>query len=118
MPIFGKSKIAEAKSAETGYKVRQSFEAIQACAITCYPKTGRTHQVRVHLMAIGCPILGDKTYSNNVVGHVAGQLALRHMLHARGLKIQIAGLGSFSWEAPFPKDFAAVEEELRRLNGG
>lgn len=117
MPIFGRNKVSDAKSAETGYAVRQMFSSIQACAITCFPKTGRTHQVRVHLMALGCPILGDKTYSNNVIGHVAGQLALRHMLHARSLKIDIVGLGEFVWEASFPPDFLAVEKELQRLSG-
>jgi 23S rRNA pseudouridine1911/1915/1917 synthase len=117
MPIFGKGKVPDAKEAETLYKVRESYRSVQASAITCFPKTGRTHQIRVHLMAIGCPILGDKTYSNNVVGHATGQLALRQMLHAQGLKIDIAGVGSFQWEAPLPADFCEVEAALRRLNG-
>jgi 23S rRNA pseudouridine1911/1915/1917 synthase len=114
--IFGNHKPQDAKSAETDYVVRESFRRVNASAVSCYPKTGRTHQIRVHLMAIGCPILGDKTYSNNIIGHSAGQLALRHMLHASRLSLEISGVGKFEWEAPLPSDFCECEASLRKLN--
>lgn len=118
MPVFGMKKTSDAKSAETGYRVRETFKKVHACSVDCFPRTGRTHQIRVHLMAIGCPILGDKTYSNNVIGHAAAQLALRQMLHARSLRLSISGVGEFHWEAPLPTDFLECEAALRALNNG
>jgi RluA family pseudouridine synthase len=117
-PIYGGKVQPDAKSAETVYCVREAFKRVNASAITCFPKTGRTHQIRVHLMAIGCPILGDKTYSNNIVGHAAVHVALRQMLHARLLRIQIPGVGKFEWTAPLPADFLECEAALRKLNEG
>ncbi len=116
MPVFGARRPADAKLAETDYRVREVFRKIQASAITCFPATGRTHQIRVHLMAIGCPILGDKTYSNNIMGHSAAQMALRQMLHASRLQLQIPGVGNFQWVAPLPSDFTECELALRNMN--
>jgi RluA family pseudouridine synthase len=115
-PIYGSKPVPDAKSAETFFRVREVYKRVNASAITCFPKTGRTHQIRVHLMAIGCPILGDKTYSNNIIGHAAVHIALRQMLHARLLRIQIPGVGKFEWTAPPPPDFLECEAALRKLS--
>jgi RluA family pseudouridine synthase len=104
----------EAKSAETDYTLTESFSHLDASWITCYPKTGRTHQIRVHLLAIGCPILGDRTYSQNVVGHPLGQTALRQMLHARRLRLDLGCGRVVEWEAPLPPDMMRCLEEIRR----
>ncbi|MCF7806799.1 MAG: hypothetical protein K9M13_04025, partial [Simkaniaceae bacterium] len=48
--------------------------------LECYPHTGRTHQIRVHLTSIGLSILGDSQYGS------AKQMASRMMLHAASLK--------------------------------
>jgi RluA family pseudouridine synthase len=117
-PIYGGKPQPDAKTAETVYRVREVFKRVNASAITCFPKTGRTHQIRVHLMAIGCPILGDKTYSNNIIGHAAVHVALRQMLHARVLRIEIPGVGKFEWTAPLPPDFLECEAALRKLDDG
>ena len=52
--------------------------------IECFPKTGRTHQLRVHLSHLGWPILGDRVY-----GHKDS--APRLMLHAQRLKFLFQG---------------------------
>jgi len=44
----------------TDYKVLTERNGV--CLIECYPQTGRTHQIRVHLASIGCPIIGDSQY--------------------------------------------------------
>ncbi|MEN9655044.1 MAG: Ribosomal large subunit pseudouridine synthase [Chlamydiota bacterium] len=53
--------------------------------IRARPKTGRTHQIRVHLKAIGTPILGDAVYGNPRIGASLG--AMRPLLHAYQLKL-------------------------------
>lgn len=74
------------------------------------PKTGRTHQIRVHLASIGHPIVGDPLYGKKVrrVGtrHGTGPAA-RLMLHAAALAFEGPDGGRFEFEAPVPPDFSA-----------
>lgn len=104
------SKIKDAKGAETSYKVTQNFQN-QACLIECSPKTGRTHQIRVHLTAIGNPIFGDKTYAQNIYGHPFSQLALRQMLHAKKIEFKYESQ-SFCFECDYPDDFLNILKKL------
>src|SRR4029077_9047960 len=66
------------KAAETEVEVRERFE--RATLVEARPRTGRTHQIRVHLSAAGHPILGDRRYGGG--GDEAGRLRLeRPFLH-------------------------------------
>jgi 23S rRNA pseudouridine1911/1915/1917 synthase len=87
------------------------------------PKTGRTHQLRVHLAALNHPVLGDATYGGGV-SRLTGNLALaqlkplvrRQLLHAWRLGITHPRTGErLRWEAPPPADFAAVLAKLENL---
>lgn len=70
-----------------------------------FPKTGRTHQLRVHLSESGHPIIGDPIYGRGLVPENAPQAA-RHLLHARGLVFPHPKTGKqIAVEAPLPKDF-------------
>lgn len=72
-------------------------------------KTGRTHQIRVHMSEIGYPIVGDTTYSNgkNPFG-VVGQ-----MLHAKELEfVHPTSNKTVHFEAPLPKYFERILKEL------
>src|SRR5262245_13305687 len=58
--------------------------------VRCVPKTGRTHQIRVHLASLGHPVVGDKVYKTQrwkqVLPADAPPIA-RHLLHARALEL-------------------------------
>jgi len=97
----------DAKSARTLFQVLKTFPKSRSSHIECHPETGRTHQIFVHLQALGVPLLGDKTYATNVVGHPLAQAATRHMLHAVSLSWVDTDGQTFVFEAPFPEDFGA-----------
>lgn len=69
------------------------------------PLTGRMHQIRAHLAALGCPILGDPIYG------ASAPTSARLMLHAAGLEITLPDGELLSLEAQAPADFASAERE-------
>jgi 23S rRNA pseudouridine1911/1915/1917 synthase len=75
------------------------------------PHTGRTHQIRVHLKFIGCPIAGDLVY-----GRKQSTIPIkRQFLHASRLKIIIPGEATArSFEATLPKELENIIQDLRR----
>lgn len=72
------------------------------------PKTGRMHQLRVHMAAIGRPLVGDARYGGALT--FAGRPAPRLMLHAAKLTFPHPDGGRMTVEAPLPADFAALAE--------
>ncbi|WP_340609024.1 bifunctional tRNA pseudouridine(32) synthase/23S rRNA pseudouridine(746) synthase RluA [Xenorhabdus bharatensis] len=76
------------KSAQTEYQVIE-YEA-QATRVRLAPITGRSHQLRVHMLALGYPILGDRFYAHQQ----AKELAPRLQLHAQELSITHPAYGS------------------------
>jgi 23S rRNA pseudouridine1911/1915/1917 synthase len=93
------------KSAVTEYEVKTKFKEEYAL-LEVRPKTGRTHQIRVHLASIGHPIVGDPLYGSRSV--TAALHAPRLMLHAKSIEFTDGTGNRFSFEAPLPKDFAEV----------
>lgn len=91
------------KTAKKGQQnIPQNFTYIEA-----YPKTGRTHQIRVHFKAISHPILCDSLYAPN---HPAAFGFTRTALHAFRIKVQDVGGTEHEFEAPLPEDFRGFEE--------
>ena len=75
-----------------------------------HPLTGRTHQIRLHCMFLGCPIVGDKVY-----GHRKLSIDIdRHFLHAAKLKIILPGKNQpQTFEAPLPEELQTILDSLR-----
>ena len=82
----------------------------ETALIELEPLTGRMHQLRVHLAAIGRPILGDTRYGGGLTPG-AGAVP-RLMLHAAKLDFPHPEGGRKTVEAPAPDDFAALRAEL------
>lgn len=111
----------ESRPAQTFFEVTERFAGF--AALRLIPKTGRTHQIRVHLSHIGCPVLCDKQYGGRsqitrgeIRRDTADQQILldRQALHARRLKFEHPHDGrSLIIEAPIPADMQAVLDELR-----
>lgn len=103
---YGTSKKREegGKTALTNYKVNMVLQKGQACIMGIEPKTGRSHQIRVHLASIDCPILGDKIYGSKFKLHMLYQIANRQMLHASQLIFELYG-SKYNFHATVPSDF-------------
>ena len=76
--------------------------------VECDILTGRTHQIRVHMASLGCPIIGDAVYGRHVSDRTMNPAPQRQMLHAWKLDIRHPVTGeNMSFEAPKPADFLA-----------
>ena len=107
------SRTARPKESFTRYRVIERFGK-SAAQVELFPGTGRTHQLRVHLTAINCPILGDQTYGGRKVLSVENVSVPRVMLHAKVLGfIHPAHQKEMEFTAPMPIDMRVVIEALR-----
>ena len=75
------------------------------------PLTGRTHQLRVHMAAIGHPVIGDRKYGGENAAASDGVDAMLH-LHARGLRLPHPGGGELHVTAPLPDHMARTWDLL------
>lgn len=102
---------ADGKEARTRYDVQETFERPGPCTLVeCRLETGRTHQIRVHMRAIGHPVVGDVRYGG---GRTAVECP-RPFLHAEHLAFDHPVTGEpVACDAPLPADLTAVLAELR-----
>lgn len=113
LKTFGSGRVGpspEGKPSETSWTVRERLRG--ATLLEVRPKTGRRHQIRVHLNAVGHPVLGDRRYGKD--RPIGG--APRMMLHAWKLELPDADGSVLRLEAPPPPDFEEVLAGLRMLN--
>jgi 23S rRNA pseudouridine1911/1915/1917 synthase len=92
------------KAARTRYHVDRRFgEPVPTTLLTATLETGRTHQIRVHLTAIGHPLVGDDVYGQG--RSLPGAVIARPFLHAAGLTFLHPGTGeAVSWTSELPDD--------------
>ena len=103
---------ASPREAVTHFIVKERFPG--ATLVEVEIKTGRTHQIRVHMAHAGFPVLGDRTYGGAKVAKVKDILVERQMLHAESLSLLHPVTGSpLTFIAPPPADMLTVIERLR-----
>jgi 23S rRNA pseudouridine1911/1915/1917 synthase len=104
---------ARGREARTHYRVLRRYgEPLASTFLAVALDTGRTHQIRVHLAAIGHPVVGDDRYGPG--GRVGGRLLEpgRLFLHAAELVLDHPATGErVRWRSALPADLAAVVEE-------
>ncbi|MEH6756105.1 MAG: RluA family pseudouridine synthase [Parasphingorhabdus sp.] len=101
---------------ENGQSAKSRYRIIEragnrACWVELQPYTGRTHQLRVHMAAIGHPILGDGKYGGKEA-FLTGSISRKMHLHARRLKIEHPDGHNLDVKAELPKHFAETIENL------
>ncbi len=107
--VYGSVSSQEGKRAITEWTVLETNKA--SSLILCDLKTGRTHQIRVHLSSLGHPILGDHQYAKK--GFACLYNPSRHLLHAwKLLFIHPKTKKEISLVAPIPADFKKALKEL------
>jgi 23S rRNA pseudouridine1911/1915/1917 synthase len=114
---------ATSREASTFYEVIERFRGY--AALKLLPHTGRTHQIRVHLASIGCPVLCDRLYGGRAEitrGELSGDpsdgtvILARQALHARRLTIEHPMTGKqLVLIAPLPPDLTIILETLKEL---
>jgi 23S rRNA pseudouridine1911/1915/1917 synthase len=104
----------KAREAVTLYKVKERFK--NATLVEVEIKTGRTHQIRVHMAHIGHPVLGDRTYGGTRATKLDDNAIPRQMLHAETLSLlhPVTGL-PMTFSVPPPQDMAEAIKRLRQM---
>ncbi|HEV7158195.1 MAG TPA: RluA family pseudouridine synthase [Caulobacteraceae bacterium] len=97
-----------AKPALTRYRTLAADAAM--ALVELEPRTGRMHQLRVHMASIGRPIAGDPRYGGAL--SIAGAPVKRLMLHAQRLRFPHPAGGEVTIEAPMPADMAALADRF------
>lgn len=105
--VFGKPSITE-------YRVERVV-CDKYSLVRLFPKTGRTHQIRVHMMHLGHPLVGDELYGGRKRSVRDRQWCPRHFLHAAALEIIHPKTGErIRFESDLPTDLTEVLNEIER----
>lgn len=116
-----REKMSVLKGAEKGKRAETHIGVIEKMAgytlLDVFPKTGRTHQIRVHLSYLGYPIVGDKTYGSrkNRKDNDVKVAAERQMLHAASIGFVHPGTGKrVEFDVPTADDMVKIIDKIRR----
>ena len=111
-PVQRKKMAVQARGrvATTRYEVLETLGRV--ALVRAHPETGRTHQIRVHLTAIGHPVVSDALYARGYPGQ--SDLIPRQALHAEAIAFRHPGTGQpLRLTAPLAADFAGALSTLR-----
>lgn len=126
----GKMRVSpRGKEAVTHYRVQERFKGFTLLGVS--PKTGRTHQIRIHLKVIGHPLSIDPLYGNRSAiflsnlkadykpkeGHLEAPIISRLTLHANKITFEpLPSSGKLTIEAPISKDMERLIKLIRKYN--
>jgi 23S rRNA pseudouridine1911/1915/1917 synthase len=100
------------RTALTSYRVLAHYTGYDFVEVI--PKTGRKHQIRVHMASLGHPLLGDTLYGTKITRKRDQQFplpkSLRYMLHAQRLSFELFGV-PYVFESPLPAEFSWLIQE-------
>ena len=99
----------EGKASQTAFKLLENYQ--QACWVEAMPKTGRTHQIRVHSVVLSHPIVGDQKYGQGIVMDAISPIQ-RLYLHARAIQFNLNGK-DYVFQADLDDVFANTLKTLR-----
>ena len=106
--IADKNAVKQGRRSITHYRLVKCFGNYSLLCLK--PKTGRTHQLRVHMKHMGIPILGDSLYGRG--DKMFNNISL--MLHSKNLKIVLPGQRKMSYfKSPLPQRFKEIINTLR-----
>lgn len=100
------------RTALTYYRVIERYQDYDLVLLT--PKTGRTHQIRVHMAFLGHPVVGDRLYAFKEVKRKNLLFPKRHLLHSTKLSFTLFD-EQYQFESPLPEDFKQVLANLDPL---
>lgn len=119
------------KASQTEFRLLEKWKSFSL--IECKPRTGRTHQIRVHLQSIGHPLMVDRLYGTRgifKISEIKGRrkfhlkkdseerpLVSRHTLHAYQMELVIKpGGNKEKFTQEYPKDLRALNNQLNKLD--
>ncbi len=98
------------RDAVTHYRIEERFS--EATLLSVRTETGRTHQIRAHMNALGCPVVGDALYGDKMRGRIKSP---RLFLHAKTLAFAHPITGKrLEFSAPLPQELQRVLDALKK----
>ena len=93
------------KLAVTNWRVAKFMPVTKLSLVECRIETGRTHQIRVHMASLGCPVVGDAVYGRRALDKRLDPVPARQLLHAWRLSLAHPADGRrMDFESPIPAD--------------
>lgn len=111
-PVKKRAFSGQLREAVTEYTLHTAYPQFSLLSIK--PKTGRTHQIRVHLAAIGHPVVGDRLYAFKK--HKKGLFPEHQLLHAEKIQFTLFGQ-TYDFHSPLPTRFRQFLELCKIPNG-